>query len=866
MTHNNEKKNGRPAASADELESPLFPSFKGQIVAEQHFKTNPYARTAENYSLTSATNFSARLYQAHYEDPWSKEAQKDKGRPLADSFKGRVGIRAFSRGILGTALMTWAELEANDFDPGLIADVKQGIKENTIDKHELSKFSLTHRFFDSAARFFDNTAGQAIKYGIAKPYSMISGKSFEDAAHGMLHFRSKRNYSAHDLEKARNILLKDPIPEHNFVRIYGKLSGTPEEHQAFQERFSAWEKRQTPQTLKDISLRKLNGRSLGHEMVDTTFSFAMGSIGDATGRHLVSVLDPNVRKDWIDEKGIHPLGMLKSLRDAAWDILSYRQMEDWVVALPYVYTMKAMRPLQAKLSPNSKIGIDSNYGPMSVISKDASHYLGDTAVTAAINLQLRFSLYNFYTLMFRDSYHHAAHSYVTWKQNNFSIAPEHNVETDHKDKPHHSLGEKAVGAFNYAAMSFIKSQTWMTPAVLFFWPQRLSLIKSNGRIVFADADNQNNSGIVTNRPRRDPPLDVIGQHHLYASPDMTVTASPATMYLNNGVLKFRDDKSKDALSQNWYPEPRRSTPQAAQGNPRSAYINEQEITNASRVMSDKGESVATANYDPYKARKGDSILGAMMNPVGRMMYSMQTTLEKGIKSIVNPENLVPGTTGYRYFKNTEFLSNRLVSNALSYTPYMIAKAELENKVNTVAADASLYRAIEGAEHLDMKEARAGLYDYINCIIQQPISDVTRARVYDGKGLINSMQRSKDIAHQQQHKDNAPTHAEIIHHEAKLGLKKPAVAATPTTPKTEDKTAKVLANEAIERVRTTSSKIVSTTDKSFPLDGDQGKVHRDRLQAEAELKRTQEEQPISHLARLQIQQDTLQGAPSGVTLH
>lgn len=846
MTHKDEKHKKGSAASIQAHESALFPSIKGQVVSEIAFAEDPEGRRDENYGATE-TNFSARLYQSHYEDrnPWEKEL-KGQGEPIADSFLGRVGIRSISRGIMGTAAMTWAELEMRDYDPGLLRDVKEGIKENRIAKEELGKFSRAHRFFDATANLFDNTIGQAIKYGIAHPYAGIAGISKEQAEHDILHFRTKANYSAYNIEKTRPLF-----------KAYNGQEITRDTVR--------------PQDANTLNIRKINGRSLGQEMVDTTFSFAMGSIGDALGRNLVGVLDPNVKKDWLDDKGFHPIKLLKNTRDSVWDILSYRQMEDWVVALPYVYTMKAMRPIHAKISPNSKVSIDSNYGVVGTISKDGASYVGDTALTAALNLQLRFSIYNFYTLMFRDAYHQAAHNYVNWKQHGFSMS------SPDVQQPPSTLEEKVTNAINYVGTSFIKSQTWMTPAVLFFWPQRLACTKINGRLA-----SEQTGGMLTDKAATPPTPEADGRVY-FAQKDMIVSKGLGNYTIKDGKVHYRTpEEMKEFRNEfGWNPVTRSSTsrPWKENGSVKT-FLLDKDITTATTTGED---ALSFRRYDPIKNRVGVSLLSNMMNPFARFARDVQNGLEDHVLSHIQVQTdaergnrakswleerltqsgaqIEGGSYLQRYLNSPNFLAGRLVSNSLSYTPYMIAKAELENKVNTVEADASLYRMLEGIEHFNRKEASAGFMDYINSIVQHPVSDLTKQRIYEGKGLVNSMQRTKDLAHQ--HQDhNSPTFAEIVDKEHALGLHAKQPVRKPLTTE-EEKNAEAIAREAITKARVTSKAAALPTEKTFPLDGDQGRSKREAFITE---ERAHHGDNMTHLARLQQQHEHLKGAPDGVTLH
>ena len=89
------------------------------------------------------------------------------------------------------------------------------------------------------------------------------------------------------------------------------------------------------------------------------------------------------------------------------------------------------------------------------------------------------------------------------------------------------------------------------------------------------------------------------------------------------------------------------------------------------------------------------------------------------------------------------IAHDFVRGSMAYTPYMIAKAESANLYDTPEMDASIYRMLDGVTSLDGTEFKAGLEDIGRAITLNPVSKVTQAKVYDGRGIAHSKQRDAD---------------------------------------------------------------------------------------------------------------------------
>lgn len=759
---------------ASEVESYLFPSLAGSFAAGSDYTltSNQNGEGSSPYGL----NPSSRLYQSHYDDPWTKEELQTKGEPLYASFGGRVGIRMFSRGIVGITAGTIADLVMRDYDPVFMRKAQQMVKEGNVETYE--SIPLMHKGVDYIVRGIDATLKPLIQEGIARPLGYLKGKEGEELENFVFNstrFKTKINSSSNSLAEAREVMQDYYATKHGGERKYDEGS------------YREWLKTLPEEKLKKLDVRQLNGRDLGHEIVDVTFGFAAMSVGDALGRNLVGVFDPNVKKDWLNKDGSIDIPKLgKSSLDAAIDIMTYRQGEDWAVALPYVYTMRALRAGQSKAHENVKFTLDNNNGSVFVADAKTGDISGDTLKSSALNFQSRFMFYNFYTSMFRDAYQNVLHKI-------------HDVDADKSQdilsqKKHESVlgevGSDIREAIDYTAVSFIKSMTWMAPVVPFFWAPRIALSRSNARAIYNNLpleNGQTGMGVVTSSPATpiistgpnwESEEQVFGRNghtpvskyerEFYATPSMVVTRGAPATYISDvaeGIKPFNQTK------QGWY------------ALPYSNYLSDTDKAYTERMQAYAGSkrlhgSEFTVNFDSLAARKNDDYINFIINPIAKIGRFVTNGIDKGLIQGVlglTPERVAESGDMTKYFfKDTSDLSRRLVSHSLSYTGYFIAKYEAETHINNAATDASLYLAMDGIWNADLNKIKTGFTDYAHVITKHPISEQTYEKMYEGKGLVNSKQREEDLKHNFEQGVTLPTTAHTVQRHKDIGHK-PAIS-------------------------------------------------------------------------------------------
>lgn len=352
-------------------------------------------------------------------------------KPLwSDSTTGRIAIRLISRGIFGALAFTWGQRVA-----------RNQLQNYTPDNWDTSKP------LQWVAKGIDSTVGRAIQKGA---------------------------------EIAANASIKDSDPfKAQKVREWV--------HDSTQFRYKAY--------FHDMPGKEA-GRSLGAEVVGVTFDFAMASIADATLRNVIQAFDPNNLRPWIVDaegnptrKGRFDFGKWgQAVGRATWRILSKNQGEDWAAALPYVYQMKWQRQWIANKWPGAKNFLDNGMNGAGLMLDTEGNITGDYNAAGAIDLQARFVGYNWYTLMYRESYDAIASNFTKWKENGFKL------EMPKIGNPITGLVEVAGSAARYVMKSFIKANIYMQPAVPFFWVFRVPQSKwRGGAIVSEGLDNHTNA-------------------------------------------------------------------------------------------------------------------------------------------------------------------------------------------------------------------------------------------------------------------------------------------------------------------------------------------------------------------------------------
>lgn len=215
-----------------------------------------------------------------------------------------------------------------------------------------------------------------------------------------------------------------------------------------------------------------SGRSLGHEVVAMTFDFAMGSVGDAWGRQITNALDPNITNSWYRDGHFDGRQFLDAVTRQGWKILTKNQGEDWAAALPYVYQIRWQRQALNNVAPGFKFLSDRVRGGWKV--NRPGQIVGSYSGALAIDLQLRFTGYNWYTLMFRDMYDSVADVVDDYRVDGA-------VPSLHwPDNPLQVALGGVAHSFRYVMKSGIKAFLYMTPSVPFFWMTRVPQGKYKG--------------------------------------------------------------------------------------------------------------------------------------------------------------------------------------------------------------------------------------------------------------------------------------------------------------------------------------------------------------------------------------------------
>ncbi len=398
------------------------------------------------------------------------------------------------------------------------------------------------------------------------------------------------------------------------------------------------------------------GRSIGAEVTAMSFDFAMGSVGDATGRYIATTIDPNVDKKWLKDGHIDGKELGKELAAEAWKIFSKNQGEDWAAALPYVFQMKYQRQAINNLYPGFKFTSDRGLNGGSWLVDREGRITDSYSKAGAIDLQGRFTLYNWYTLMYRDLYDTLADKFTGLTKHKEEGKKESILPT-HFD-PLHTPVDWAGKGIRYVAKSFIKSAIYMTPAVPFFWITRTPQTKYKGVGIYLDPHDRMQGGVVQ-MPNGSPYSFADSNPEFYS-------ASGYTLHPN------------DVLNLNGRPLP---------------------------------HSEIGYGFDPFAQEHTRGAFDAGIAPFGSICYKTGDVLFKGLKSvgIAQRENKRI---------NKQFVHD-WTNASLSYTPYMIAKAETALRWDRPLMDKAIYRFIDGISSLSLPEMTGGLSDIREQIMHPP---------------------------------------------------------------------------------------------------------------------------------------------------
>ncbi len=478
-----------------------------------------------------------------------------------------------------------------------------------------------------------------------------------------------------------------------------------------------------------VPVEFVNGRSLGQEVVGVTLDFAAGSFGDALGRELVAVADPNYHKDWLKNGHVNFGELAKSAGKSLWRIMSYNQMEDWAAALPYVYQMKAQRKIIGKAWHGSKFTLDHQNNGGSFLVDSEGNIQGSLMAAGALDLQARFMGYNFYTLMFRDTYNHVAMKLGEWKDNGFHVnasLPEH---------PIRSMEHGAEETAKYVAKSFMKSMLYMAPAVPFFWAFRTPISRNSGVFV---AEKTKGGVVVTENTLELTPPDKHGMRYLQA--EELPSGEKRTSSLSEHLFTVAD-----TASSNWVDGVLHKN-----GRPVELFLQSRKIE----------PDYLKPGFDPYDKKYCFGAFDKALNPFGKIARTTSQVLDKHLFRPIVESSVFKGymakvpyltrlANDYPQVLNRYNLTNTYVNAAISYTPYMIAKYETANHIDMPLFDAAAYRFLDGVDTLKWKDMKEGVHDMASLIVRGPISEGTIAASHQARGLVNSSFESafRDNKHQ-----------------------------------------------------------------------------------------------------------------------
>jgi hypothetical protein len=434
----------------------------------------------------------------------------------------------------------------------------------------------------------------------------------------------------------------------------------------------------------DILNSKVFGMSLGQAVVDVTWAFAAGSAGAAIGRNMVLLADPNYKTSWWHNGQIDFGDMVKSTAKEAFRIITYNAGEDFAVAIPYLIHRRMLNGAACATGIGNIWELQNGVGNTHMVGEDGN--LGRShEMMGLLDFQHRFPLYNFGTLMYRDSYNHIGHSFSEWKNNGFAI--------DFKlpENPVHEALHNVAETAKYITKSFIKSQIYMQPAMLFFSGANVAIGKNDAALM-SDVTNE----FITTK-----------QTYSFNAEDMSQWNAP-----------FRQ---KDG-----------TVPAYNQIAVRLKNVEEGGTYYAgdNKVVLDE-----LVGKDIYE--HNSSLVSGVMNPLGKALNCYTNALHENIAA---PMFNMFGIDGHS--NDAKFATKTFARAQAAYFPYMMAKYEFAQKWDTPDMDAAIYRALDGITSVNGVELWAGIKDIGKLIALQSPSPETHAKSFEHRGLINSTCEAK----------------------------------------------------------------------------------------------------------------------------
>lgn len=422
------------------------------------------------------------------------------------------------------------------------------------------------------------------------------------------------------------------------------------------------------------------GHSLGEETVAVTFDFFCASIGDAFGRDIAGWFDPSVKKKWIKDGHVDFPETVRSMVKSVWRYFTYNGGEDWAVAIPYVYFMRAQRAALNHASHGFRYDSDRQGNGGTFRVNDNLNLVGNYNQEGILDLQNRFVVYNMGTLMYRELYDAAAHMLSGHKACLYGSP----------DKKSASKGLlSGVGtAIKWMARSAVKGAIYMTPAVPFFWITRTPQSKWRGQFVHPE------EGMLAYREQyRDADGQVKTRTNIIHANEHT----KGTGYGPDTPLFY----AKYDYKHNHF-EPLKPTGRTA------------------------GETgFGLHGFDPHGQTFG--IIDRGLNAIGEANYRVSEY------AATVPAGWADKNLGWFGAKAKSFLGapdfsrfgRDFVNASVSYTPYMYAKAEFARVWDDGKMDMAAERMIDGAAKLSWGEFKAGAGEVWNTFLHRQLADPAR---------------------------------------------------------------------------------------------------------------------------------------------
>lgn len=595
------------------VEKPTEPTSHSLAEPADKAESTPVVRSHAQQQETSNTSYSSYLF--------GRAGESDK--PLwSDSTRGRAMIRLVSRGIVGAVAMTAVD---------------------RISRNQLQNYSP-----DKIKGWMgeDGWWSANLSQKIAKGYDVVFGVPIQKMVSMVAPAEKALEYGRH-------------ATSFRYKSYYHDAAG------------------------------HMPGHSLGAEIVQVTASFAAGSLGDAGTRNIIQSLDPNNLKSWrVNDKGeVAKPGekahtdygkWLGSTLRTSWRVISKNMGEDWAVALPYVYQMRWQRSLLGgDRFPNVKLCLDNSLNGGSTLIDRQGNIRGDFQLAGAVDLHARFVGYNWYTLMYRETYDAVGRQLHKWKENGFTLSmhlPSNPIAA--------AVDTVGYGA-RYVAKSFIKANLYMNPAVIPFWMMRVPQSKwRSPAIIDGQHESLNAFAMAGKNSNKQLGIDDFGhERHMYDTMGTRLrqTENAQTMYID-GVGAIRN-------------------PELLKGDGPYSFKMAKTLIKENVPKGLFSAALMPFGWLSYKAG-GIATAAAELLP-------QASSLNKALCTSGNSVSV----------RNREMFMRNLVDNSLSYTPYMIAKAETALRVDERPADGSLgamdkaiYKFIDSGVRFDFKHAGEALRD------------------------------------------------------------------------------------------------------------------------------------------------------------